>query len=280
MIIFLCGGVLAKPRLIDFSHNVYSQFGEDGIIAKIFEIIGPRSKVVVEFGAWDGFMYSNTAALWANSKSWKGILIEGDAQKFNELRAGTAGYNVVAINAWVGIGPEDCLEVILQDYGVSESIDLLSIDVDGNDYHIFNSLKKIRPRVIVCEYNPTIPFHYDVYAPYAPNNNFGQSVAALDRIAQKKGYVLVALTQTNAIFVHKKEFPKFADFETNFWALNVNDGYLVMVTTYDGKYAFVKNGAPQYFYGITQEYDGQILGSCRQWDGQPIQAVYQVSNEH
>ncbi len=109
---------------------------------------------------------------------------------------------------------------------------------------------------------------------------FSQSVAALDRIAQKKGYVLVALTQTNAIFVHKKEFPKFADFETNFWALNVNDGYLVMVTTYDGKYAFVKNGAPQYFYGITQEYDGQILGSCRQWDGQPIQAVYQVSNEH
>ncbi len=235
---------------------------------------------MVEFGAWDGFTYSNTAALWAGDTSWKGILIEGDGKKFQELVAGTAGYNVIAINAWVGIGHNDCLEAVLRSNSIPDSIDLLSIDVDGNDYHIFESLKKIRPRVIICEYNPTIPFYYDVYAPYAPTNNFGHSVAALNRIAQKKGYVLVALTQTNALFVHKKEFPKFADFETDFWALNVNDGYLVVVTTYDGKYAIVKNGSPQYFYGINGAYEGQILGSYQQWKGQPVEAVYQVSNQH
>lgn len=280
VLLFLCGSITAKQRLIEFSQNIYSQFGEDGIIRKIFEIIGPESKVVVEFGAWDGFKFSNTAALWAKSKTWKGILIEGDTEKFQELEEATAGYNVITINAWVGIGKDDCLEAILEKNRITEPIDLLSIDVDGNDYHIFNSLKKIRPRVIVCEYNPTIPFYYDVYAPYSPENNFGQSVAALNRIAEKKGYHLVACTQTNAIFVHKKEFTKFQEFETNFWGLNVNSGHIIMVTTYDGKYAFIKNEYPQYFYGINEKFEGKLLGPCQRWDGELVESVYQVSNEH
>jgi methyltransferase FkbM-like protein len=270
-----------KKLLYEYAANKFSQCGEDGILNHIFKIIGTKSKnLAVEFGAWDGFLFSNTAALWANDPSWHAVLIEGDANRYKELVKNTKAYNVIAINAMVGIKKEDCLETILQEYDIMQQIDLLSIDVDGNDYHIFNSLKEIRPRVIVCEYNPTIPYNYDVYAPYSDENNFGQSAAALKRIAEKKGYRLVALTRTNAIFVTEQEFDKFANYETHWEAINVNNGYIVMVTSYDGKYAFINNNNKQnpYVFGIEDEYEGNIRGNYKRWKGQRIPACYQVIN--
>lgn len=270
----------AKPRLIEYGVNRYSQFGEDGIIAKIYEVMGTGSKIAVEFGAWDGFHFSNTAALWAYDPSWKGILIEGDAERFKELQKNTANYNCVAINAMVGIDKEDCLEALLKKNSIKEPIDLLSIDIDGNDYHIFESLKKMRPRLIIIEYNPTIPVWYDLYAPYCSKNNFGQSVGALNRIAEKKGYKLIALTLTNAFYVLKSDFAKFAEFETDLSKINVNDGHIVMVTTYDGKYALIKNKVAQYFYGIANRYEGPLEGDCVRCDkhnmalGITMQAAY------
>jgi Methyltransferase FkbM domain len=271
--------ITQKPLLFEHAANTYSQFGEDGIIKEIFKLIGTKSKLAVEFGAWDGFLYSNTAALWAKDPTWKAVLIEGDHERYKDLVKNTKKYNVTPINAWIGISKEDCLEAILANNGITQEIDLLSIDVDGNDYHIFNSLKKIKPRVVVCEYNPTIPFHYDVYAPYSKENNFGQSVAALKRIAEKKGYKLIAVTMTNAIFVIEKEFHKFAHYETDWRAMNFNNGYIVMVTTYDGKYAFINNKQNVYVYGIEEEYQGTIRGECNRWQGQRVQACYQVTNE-
>lgn len=276
-VVFNSNTFVPKKLLYEFAANTYSQFGEDGILKEIFKVIGTQSKLAVEFGAWDGFLYSNSAALWTSS-SWKAVLIEGDVQRYKELVRNTKTYNVIPVCAWVGVKKEDCLEAILENNGITQEIDLLSIDVDGNDYHIFNSLKKIRPRVIVCEYNPTIPFHYDVYAPYAKDNNFGQSVAALNRIAEKKGYHLVALTQTNAIFVLEKEIHKFAEYEIDWRALNVNNGYIVMVTTYDGKYAFINNKQNVYVYGIQDEYQGTIRGNCTRWEGQCSPGCYQVTN--
>lgn len=259
-----------KKRLIDSSLNIYSQFGEDGIVKKIFEIMGTTSKIAVEFGAWDGFHLSNTAALWSTDISWKGVLIEGDKERFKELKRNTAFFNVLAINEWVGINQDDCLEAILEQYGITQTIDLLSIDVDGNDYHIFNSLKTMRPRLIICEYNPTIPVTYDVYAPYCADNNFGQSVGALNRIAQKKGYALVALTVTNAFYILQEDFYKFAEYETDVRLLDVNDGYITLVTTYDGKYALIKNKKNNYFYGIDKQFEGNLHGDIIRWDNLPL----------
>lgn len=262
---------IPKKRLIEYSYNIYSQFGEDGIIRKIFAIIGTQSKLAVEFGAWDGFHLSNTAALWAKDPSWKAVLIEGDADRFKDLIKSTQLYsNVTPINAWVGIGKNDCLEAILKQKNVRESIDLLSIDIDGNDYHIFESLKEIRPRLIICEYNPTIPVTYDVYAPYSSDNNFGQSVAALNRVAASKGYTLVALTPVNAFYVRNSDFAKFSEFETDLHLLNVNDGYMTVVTTYDGKYVLLKNKHPNYFYGVDEQFHGKLLGDYIRCDTKPL----------
>src|SRR5208283_2047561 len=100
-------------KLIDFASNVYSQNGEDGIVEKIFSIIGPNSKVCVEFGAWDGFHLSNSANLWSK-KGWQGVLIELNADRFKELVENTKQFDCRCINARVEGAGHCTLENILK----------------------------------------------------------------------------------------------------------------------------------------------------------------------
>jgi hypothetical protein len=197
--------------LSSYKKDVYSQSGEDGIIEKIFKIIGTGSKVCIEFGAWNGFYLANTANLW--TKKWKGILIEANKDKYRELIKNTKKYDCHCICEFVGFGKKNNLETILKNEKLSFDIDLLSIDIDSDDYYIFQSLKKLKPRVIVCEYNPSVPPHIEIVQP--KNGHFGCSVKSLTKLAKRKGYELVAMTDTNAIFVQKKLFPKFRNFETD-----------------------------------------------------------------
>ena len=142
------------------------------------------------FGAWDGFHCSNTANLWTNG--WKGVLIEGDAKRFEQLVKNTEPFNCTAISRYVGISSGHTLEDILKEKNVDFDVDLLSIDIDGDDYHILASLSALRPRVIICEYNHTVPYWLDIYQ--KPGEYFGASVAALIRMAKEKGYRLVCIT--------------------------------------------------------------------------------------
>lgn len=149
---------IEKKKLSDFSYNRYSQFGEDGIIEKIFEIIGTTSKLCIEFGANDGFSCSNTALLW-QQKGWRAVLIETDSQLFAKCLNNTHGYNCLCINTHVGHDEHNSLEFILSKHNIQQPIDLLSIDIDGNDYYIFEKLT-LKPRLIICEFNPTIPIEH------------------------------------------------------------------------------------------------------------------------
>jgi hypothetical protein len=242
----------AKPLLIESAYDKYSQNGEDGIIQKVFDVIGITSKVCVEFGAWDGFHLSNTANLWTNG--WKGVLIEGNASRFKELVANTRSYGCICINAYVGRDSPARLEALLRKAGVGEIIDLLSIDIDGDDYYIFESLESLRPRLIICEYNPTIPAEIDLYAAYG--SNFGSSVAALTRLARDKGYELIALTDTNCFFVLREQSVKFANFETRMELIRRNEQLVYLITSYSGDYV-VSRPLP---YGIKFPYQGLLYG--------------------
>ena len=226
-----------KPKLTDFGENVYSQFGEDGIIKKIFQLIGTSSKVAVEFGAADGFWLSNTANLWAKDPAWSAILIEADPSKFNKLVKNTASYSCTAICKAVGTSPKSSLEAILEEVQFDSPIDLLSIDIDGNDYYIFQSLEKIRPRVIICEYNPSIPAHLDVYPD--KENYIGCSVAALQREAAEKDYSLVAITDTNCIFVQNCEISKFSDFDIDRDHMSISHYTSYIICDYSGRYKVI-----------------------------------------
>ncbi len=237
-----------KPKLTDFGMNVYSQFGEDGIIAEIFKVIERKSGVCVEVGAWDGMYLSNTKNLWTHG--WKGILIEGDKEKYEKLVENVKLYDCLALHYYVGRDPQrDSLDYILHANGVTDNIDFLSIDVDGNDYYIFESLEETKPRVVICEINPTIPYYLDIYADY--DNYFGCSIAALNRVARTKGYVLVACTKVNCLYVREEEYHLLEKYETGLHEIVNKDGLNYIITNYAGDYAVIGTT----WYGLKNSLD-------------------------
>jgi hypothetical protein len=192
--------------LLQFARNVTSQFGEDGIIAKVLEIVGPANRFCCEFGAWDGKHYSNTWTLIAQ-QGWRGTLIEGDPGRFMALTRTYAGRDDVQLfNAYVGIEGDFSLDAILADAGAPRDLDLVSIDVDGLDWHIWNATTRFRPRVVIVEFNPTIPNDVVFIQDPDPTLNQGASLRALIELGKAKSYELVAATTCNAVFVDKALF--------------------------------------------------------------------------
>jgi len=186
-----------------------SQYGEDGILESLFDVIGRKNKWCVEFGAWDGRRYSNTYHLIQNN-DWSGVLIEGNRARFESIK-GTFGENerVHGVCGLVGFDPEnDTIDYYLRQTPIPNDFDLISIDIDGNDWHIWNSIVEFRPRVVLIEFNAKIP--NDVV--YIQERNFqvnqGCSLLALIELGKEKGYELAAVSPTNGIFVVKEEFPK------------------------------------------------------------------------
>jgi hypothetical protein len=238
--------------LADFAYNKFSQNGEDGIVEKIFALIGTTSKLCVEFGAWDGYHLSNTANLWTNG--WKAILIEGDPRRYDLLKRNVSKHDCLCVCAYVSRDGPDALEEILKGQGVKGEIDLLSIDIDGDDYYVLQSLRRLRPRVIICEYNPTIPAEVDLYANYP--SRFGASVQALCRVAGSLGYVLVAVTDTNCFFVRSEYEVAFAAFERRIERIKLERQLVHLITDFRGDY--VIHGAPP--YGIGTPYRGALNG--------------------
>ncbi|MFN0190580.1 MAG: hypothetical protein ACKVP5_01205 [Aestuariivirga sp.] len=188
--------------------NVFSQSGEDGILGAIFETIGTRNKWCVEFGAWDGVHLSNTCNLIRN-QGWSAVQIEGDTAKFPELVKNFEGNDKVRqINRMVGFTEGvDCLDDILATTPIPKDFDLLSIDIDGNDWHVWDSLNIYKPRVVVIEHNGSVP--NDVIFIQDPDMsvNEGCSLAALIDLGKQKGYEFCAVTTPNAFFVRREDFP-------------------------------------------------------------------------
>ncbi len=186
-------------NLLDRRHNVYSQYGEDGIIEAIFDEIGEETWWCCEFGAWDGVHLSNTKRLV--DAGWHAVLIEGDEEKFGELHDNyAANPRVTAVEALVG--PEGKrLEEILEDAGAPE-LDLLAIDIDGLDYEVFESLEA-RPRVICIE---IVPAHDPESRERVPQeiaaNAIGQPLGLFYDRAVERGYRLVSY-YVNAFFVRE-----------------------------------------------------------------------------
>lgn len=195
--------------LLSYAGNVYSQTGEDGILAKISDILGIASGWCVEFGAGDGKHLSNTRNLIVNH-GWSGVLIEADKNKCRQLRetyAGTPG--VVTLREYVTYTGESSLDVILANTPLPQDFDLLSIDIDGNDYHIWDSLWGYQPKVVCIEHNPTIPNDVEFVQPRAMAVYQGSSALALRKLGKAKGYALVAQTRLNSIFVQEDYFESF-----------------------------------------------------------------------
>jgi hypothetical protein len=199
----------ASAWLLDFRKNVYSQTGEDGVIEKILQILPEKDKWCVEFGAWDGVLFSNTRNLIENA-DYSAVLIEGSNVKWSELQKNYSyKTNVITLNTLVGFSEYDNLDVILSDTPIPFDFDFLSIDVDGNDYHIWKAISKYRPKVICIEFNPTIPTQVRFVQRADPNLNQGASLLNLVELGKEKDYELVAALPFNAFFVDSKYYPLF-----------------------------------------------------------------------
>jgi len=224
----------STPPLLNFAKNVTSQFGEDGIIEEIFRRIIPRTRTCIEFGAWDGKHLSNTYHLWHN-QGWRALLIEGDAERCEQLRQRVeVNPSVTVLNAFVEPGGDKSLDSLVKLAAFPQvDIDLLCIDIDGDDYHILCSLKDIHPRVLIVEYNPTIPPHLDLFQ--TPGGTLGSSGLAITRAAAAKGYKLACMTDSNCIFVHATEFQRLGVPEFDPIASFPKDHLTYVVSDYRGQ---------------------------------------------
>jgi hypothetical protein len=189
-----------STKLAEFAANVHSQFGEDGILAKIFELLAIQQGYFVEFGAWDGIHLSNSYALY--EKSWSGCFIEGDAERFKALCGNIDRSRATAIQAFVATHGENTLDQILARAKAPNDLDLLSIDIDSDDLAIWRSIVKYAAKVVVIEYNATIPFDTEFENP--PGKTWGNSALAILKLGLSKGYRLVGITETNLIFVRSE----------------------------------------------------------------------------
>ncbi|MGC9954229.1 MAG: hypothetical protein ABSD21_08120 [Rhizomicrobium sp.] len=195
--------------LLEHRSNFLSQTGEDGVIAKILEVLPEQNCWCVEFGAWDGRHMSNTANLVLN-KNYAAVLIEADADKLKELKSNYAdNEKIIALNRFVGFDESDNLDVILKETPIPRDFDFLSIDIDGNDYHVWSAMSLYVPKLVCVEYNPTIPTEVHFVQEKNRDVKQGNSLAAYVALGKEKGYELICATELNAFFVRQEYFPLF-----------------------------------------------------------------------
>jgi len=222
--------------LLEFKSDVYSQTGEDGIIEKILEILPKNDKWCVEFGAWDGVFFCNVRNLIENN-DYSAILIEGNKTKFKDLQRNySQNPKVITINRFVGFDEEDSLDQILKDTPISVDFDFLSIDIDGNDYHVWKAISKYKPKVICIEFNPTIPTEIKFVQPSDASVNQGSSLLSLVELGREKGYELVSVLHFNAFFVKSEYYPLFQIEDNSPEILRTNlDAVTYLFIGFDGK---------------------------------------------
>ena len=220
--------------LIEYRRKITSQDGEDGILAEIFRRLGIKKGSCVEFGAWDGKHLSNTWDLWKN-KNWNAVLIEGDSERCSLLKDEYGGLdNVDIVNTYVGIDGEQSLDSILTKTDLPKNFELLSIDIDGDDYHVWKSLSKFTPKVVIIEYNPSIPPDLEIVdTPGA--REFGASAASLLELGKSKQYKLATCTRTNMVFVKNALFKKLGINNVELKTAFQYDHIRYVIGTYSGK---------------------------------------------
>jgi hypothetical protein len=195
--------------LVPYGGKVYSQTDEDGIIAEIFRRIGVTSRYFVEFGVEEG-LENNTLALLV--QGWKGIWIEGNAAYCEAMGKTFTQFignkSLMAVNSWV---TAETIQPLFEALNVPGEFDLLSIDIDRNDYWVWKAIAKHRPRVVAIEYNASFgrsmewTVQYSAEKTWDTTRNFGASLKSYELLGREKGYCLVGCTLagTNAFFVRE-----------------------------------------------------------------------------
>lgn len=190
------------PSLLAFHRNVYSQNGEDGILAEILRRLGIERGACVDVGANDGRAHSNVLALI--ERGWSGVLIERDPEQYATLRQLRDVHpgRLVTICKAVGFGRDDGLDAVLSETALPSDFDLLNIDIDGYDFQVWCALKTYRPKIVVIEINSSIPLGVEQVHGHGKQ---GASFSAMLALGTRKGYRIACHTG-NCLFVRADLF--------------------------------------------------------------------------
>ncbi|MDB6174848.1 MAG: dehydrogenase [Chthoniobacteraceae bacterium] len=190
--------------------KVYSQWGEDGIIQFLLRQVPVKRRIFVEFGVQD-FTESNTRFLLKHD-NWSGLIIDGSQADIDYVKRDSIywRYNLKAVCAFIN---RENIDLLLRDHGLVGEIGLLSVDIDGNDYWVWEQITVVNPAIVIVEYNArfgaeravTIPYAADFQRTKAHHSNiyYGASLAALVALGRRKGYAFVGTNSAgnNAFFV-------------------------------------------------------------------------------
>lgn len=197
-------------RLELHGFRALSQYDADGILAEIFRRIGEEHRSFVEFGTGDG-LENNTAYLLG--QGWRGLWLEGDETMHQaQLRNYPAAIEAGRLRCVRSFLTRENINEVIRSAGSSGPIDLLSVDIDGNDYHLWEALTVVEPRVVVAEYNAYVPPPLRWVMAYNPtyewdqrSTYFGASLASFEALAKRKGLRLVGcdIVGLNAFFVRE-----------------------------------------------------------------------------
>jgi hypothetical protein len=205
-------GVILPFDQVGFSR--FSEFEEDGHLLYLLTLAGSTSRTVVEISSQDGRVCMATNLLVHHR--WRGFLFDGDpvfvaeGRRFFASHPATCAVPPVMRAEWF---TRDNVNQVLASAGVPDEVDVLSLDIDGNDLHLWNAMT-VRPRILICEFNNAVPSELALTIPYEPDFNFAAlpseqalfrsaSLAAYAAVCRRKGYRLVGMNALgfNAIFL-------------------------------------------------------------------------------
>ncbi len=230
-------------KLLSHRKSFFSKQGEDGLLAFVLSKIPDKTGWCVEFGAWDGKSESNTY-YFISHLGYHGVMIEADPLKYNLLRENMKGYDTFCVNAFVRPEGENRLDKILGLTPIPKQFDLLSIDVDGDDYHIWKSLDNYQPKVVIIEINirdkpgikrmnkPGSSIVFDnsgtsISSMWGITGYTGTSISSMTELAVSKQYILLANVHCNAIFVRREYLNLFHDREVTPEEVFTYEGHLI-----------------------------------------------------
>jgi hypothetical protein len=199
--------------LSDAEFQVFSQFGEDGILSWLLTLIPPHRRFFVEFGIED-YTQSNTRFLLSAGWSWSGLVLEGNPEAVAALRQQSIAqwHELEIVEAFI---TRENINSLLEANGAAGEIGVLSIDIDGNDYWVWEAITGTTADIVVIEFNYRFGPEKAVVVPYDPafvkrdahpsGIYFGASLAALCALGERKGYAFVGCSESgvNAFFVRR-----------------------------------------------------------------------------
>lgn len=205
-----------SSALSDHEFKVHSQWGEDGIIQFLVRRVPIARPIFVEFGVQD-YTEANTRFLLTNN-NWSGLIFDGSAEAIASVQRDPIywRYHLRAAQAFI---TRDNINSLIESHGLSGEIGLLSVDIDGVDYFVWEAITVVQPAIVIAEYNArfgperavTVPYDATFQRTRAHHSNiyYGASLAALVGLGKKKGYAFVGANSAgnNAFFVRRDLLP-------------------------------------------------------------------------